>query len=132
MKKIQKQIIFEVLVNLLFFVLFLSFFRYVLFQPGDDQIFIDLRQRFTLGNFLLTYYNTWSGRVINNFLIYIFARHPIVLWQLFMALILTFFGRNLCSINPFCFLVYWIIKLHSLNILCIVSIYSFLQTETNR
>jgi len=95
MKKIQKQIIFEVLVNLLFFVLFLSFFRYVLFQPGDDQIFIDLRQRFTLGNFLLTYYNTWSGRVINNFLIYIFARHPIVLWQLFMALILTFFGRTI-------------------------------------
>lgn len=94
MEKSHKAIIFEVLVNLVFFLLFLIFFRYISFQPGDDEIFIGIRQQFSLGDFLLNYYNTWSGRVFNNFLVYVLAKPPIIIWQFFMALVLTVFGRT--------------------------------------
>jgi hypothetical protein len=95
MKKAHQKIIFEVTVNLVFFFIFFIFFRHVSFQPGDDEIFIGFRQQFSIGEFLLHYYRIWSGRIFNNFLIYILARPPILIWQIFMAIILTVFGRTL-------------------------------------
>jgi len=95
MVKKHHRIFFEIFVNLSFFLLFFFFFRYVSFQPGDDEIFIGFRQQISLGEFILQYYNTWSGRIFSNFLVYVLAKPPIVVWQIFMALILTVFGRTM-------------------------------------
>lgn len=95
MEKPAKSTIFEIVVNIVFFMFFIIFFRFVTVQPGDDEIFIALTHQFSLGEFLLHYYNTWSGRIFNNFLIYIFAKQPMIMWQIFMSLILTVFSRTL-------------------------------------
>lgn len=95
MKKLQKEKVIEVLVNIGFFFLFFLFFQYVDIQPGDDEIFIGFRQQYSIVEFVKLYYNTWSGRVFSNALIYIFAGLPIIYWQLFMALIMTVFGRTI-------------------------------------
>lgn len=94
MKKLRNEKVAELLVNIGFFFLFFLFFQYVTIQPGDDEIFIGLRQQYSIGEFVKLYYNTWSGRVLSNTLIYIFAGLPIIYWQLFMALIMTVFGRT--------------------------------------
>lgn len=93
--KTNKPTISEVIINFVFFLVFIFFFRFISVQPGDDEIFIGLTQQFSLGEFLLHYYSTWSGRIFNNFLIYVFAKQPMIMWQIFMSLVLTVFGRTL-------------------------------------
>lgn len=90
---------------LLLFLLSLLLFSQVKIVAGDDEIFAAMHLHYSLPQYILMRYQTWSGRLFIEALLYYFTSPAFFLWKWLCALSITasafvlytfvHFGRNL-------------------------------------
>jgi hypothetical protein len=91
-------IMFEGTPFIICFFVMLYLFNRVSIQPGDDVIFSQMANKYSLINYIEMRYSTWSNRITTDVLLYYFSGEITFLWKWFCALIMTFGSYKLYTI----------------------------------
>lgn len=87
--KLQGVIYNPSIVFIIFFIIMLGLFSKVTMQVGDDQFFAAMHLKYSLPEYLVMRYQTWSGRFLCDTLLYYFTGTAQFLWKWLCAVSIT-------------------------------------------